>query len=51
VKVGSSIVLAVLLELRKSIENNKKSEKYKPNFVGFLVTNPTTFLKHVHGFS
>jgi hypothetical protein len=32
--------------LVKSVENIRKSENYKLNFVGFLEKNPTTFLKH-----
>jgi hypothetical protein len=33
--------------LVKSIENRRKSEKkFKLIFVGFLVKNPTTFVKH-----
>jgi hypothetical protein len=39
-----------LLILVKCIENIEKLEKCKPNFVGLLVKNPTTFVKHDHSF-
>jgi hypothetical protein len=43
----SPIVLGVLLELGKSLE----SYRCKPNFVGLLVKNTTTFVKLVYAFS
>jgi hypothetical protein len=49
-KSVSKIVLAVLLKLVKSIENHRKSEKCKLDFVGFLVKNPTTLVKHDHSY-
>jgi hypothetical protein len=42
---------AVLLILVKSIENRRKTEKCKPNFVGRLVKNTTTFVKLIYAFS
>jgi hypothetical protein len=40
-----------LLKLVKFVENRRKSKKFKSDFVGFAVKNPTTFVKHYQAFS
>jgi hypothetical protein len=47
----SSIVFGFWLNLVNFIENSRKSEKCKNNFVGFPVNSPTTFVKHDHSFA
>jgi hypothetical protein len=44
VQAGNFNSICVLLILVNYIENRKKSEKCKPNFIGFLVKNNTTFV-------
>jgi hypothetical protein len=50
-KVGFLYSEWLLADLVKCVKNVEKIENCKPNFVAFLMKNPTTFAKHDHTFS
>jgi hypothetical protein len=43
--------VAKMLKLRKCVENRRKIGKMQTQFFGFIVKNPTTFVKLVYAFS